>query len=261
MRLQTMPAAPGAAAAVALFSAGDVSQWSRWLSAYDVALERVAGRRKEPSDLLALDTWLRQQWPREASKSSGLTREALEKIARWKLSRGHWRPLLPRIMSNPQPAVDDAWRAAADAVSAGVRRSTTAHSAGTVAAVDSARIWKAVSALTTLDGVGPATASAILAPCFEEVPFMSDEAVLATGCALKYDAKTYKLFAQSLGARAEALGHPWTAERLGRALWACAVLGPDDGGAALGRVAAPSKKRPAGQVLEPLSKRPATQGP
>lgn len=259
-----MPSAPGAAAAAALFSAGDVKQWSTWLSAYDAALDKVARQRKDPASLLALDKWLRQQWPKEAAKPAGLTKEALEKITRWKLSRGQWRPLMPRIMSNPQPLVEEAWGAAAEAATAAGAHMSSTRSSRTKAenVVDPAGIWKAVLALQKLDGVGPATASAILAPCFEDAPFLSDEAMVAAGCPCRYDAKTYKLFSQALASRAQVLGPPWTPERLGRALWACAVLGPDGAGA---EEAAPaSKKRLAerGPVTiseSPPKKKPATR--
>merc|ERR1712048_31275 len=66
---------------------------------------------------------------------------------------------------------------------------------------------------------------AVLASYFEDVPFMSDEALEACGCPLKYDLKTYEMMVERLSQKAETLGSGWTAERVGRALWACAALG------------------------------------
>merc|ERR1711933_20746 len=64
-------------------------------------------------------------------------------------------------------------------------------------------------------------------------------ALLASGCSLKYDVRTYEAFAAKLRDRAltltkagecgSAKAKPlkaWTAERVGRALWACAISLP-----------------------------------
>jgi len=174
--------------------------------------------------------------------------DSLEKIVSWKLTRGIWRPLLPRIMSNPPGLVKSCWKAAIAGRASG----------GTIAA------------LTKLDGIGPATASAVTAPVFEDLPFMSDEALLASGCSLKYDLRTYNELAARLQAKAVSLSQStetrsggkskrktaWTAERIGRALWACAVSIPPAGNASLALekdTALPSRKRPSA-VIEATKK-------
>lgn len=228
----------GPAAALALFASGDIVRWQHWEAAYDTALSGIGSRRPGKRSLEELDSWLRKEWPQQAKKS-GLQIDSLEKIASWKLTRGTWRPLLPRIMSNPPGLVKSCWKAAVDSHGRG----------GTIAA------------LTKLDGIGPATASAITAPVFEDLPFMSDEALLASGCPLKYDLRTYDAFAAKLQAKALSLEKGstrnnkgkafWTAERIGRALWACAVSVPvavDEHQALAKQTIAPSHKRPSAAI-------------
>jgi hypothetical protein len=59
-------------------------------------------------------------------------------------------------------------------------------------------ILKAVKTLSELKGVGPATATMVLQAKFEDVPFMSDEAMLQVfdgdKTKLKYDIKTCGIF-------------------------------------------------------------------
>ncbi|CAM9621401.1 unnamed protein product [Choristocarpus tenellus] len=78
-----------------------------------------------------------------------------------------------------------------------------------------------------LKGVGPATASAVLAAYCGACPFMADEvidAVMGTG-QRKYTIGEYLQVQQALSEKALELGgDPWDAERVGKALWACAMV-------------------------------------
>lgn len=87
-----------------------------------------------------------------------------------------------------------------------------------------------------LGGIGPATASAVLSTCYPALtPFMADEAMEAIpgfgGRA--YTESAYTVFRDALADRAARLtaggdglepAGGWTAEAVGRALWACAQL-------------------------------------
>lgn len=89
-------------------------------------------------------------------------------------------------------------------------------------------ISKAISELTVLKGVGPATASAILAAYAPDVaPFMSDEAMeAALGNSKDYTAKQYLLFANKLQAKAKELSSEeatFTPSDVERALWSSVV--------------------------------------
>eukprot|EP00850_Spirogloea_muscicola_P004344 SM000018S03709 [mRNA] locus=s18:971871:972639:+ [translate_table: standard] len=121
----------------------------------------------------------------------------------------------------------------------------------------------AVGHLAALKGVGPATASAVLAAYAPEAAaFMSDEAMEAVLDGPKeYTLRRYLSFAEALQAKAKELGRlqeagaALTTSDLERALWATAVLEtkkPQDGGA---RRKAPTR-RSAAKVKEP--KPPAT---
>lgn len=215
------PPAPGSAASTALYACADVSRWQKTLDQYALAIdERAATVKRRPpaaggqgkSDLVELERWIREDWG-EKGKEMDLTRDILEKIAMWKLVRGPWRPLLPRLRSNNNQACARSWQAAQDAF-----KST----AGSISTRASAAVDKFSDGLV---GVGPAVASSVLAPVYPEIPFMSDEALDAVGLTKTYDLKTYTTLAERLSAKAAALGAGWTPELVGRALWACATLG------------------------------------
>lgn len=87
---------------------------------------------------------------------------------------------------------------------------------------------KAISELTVLKGVGPATASAVLAAYAPDTaPFMSDEAMIAAlGNSKEYTLKQYLLFAEKLQEKSKELsvqGEAFTASDVERALWSCAI--------------------------------------
>nr|GLL48973.1 uncharacterized protein LOC109153260 [Ipomoea trifida] len=110
-------------------------------------------------------------------------------------------------------------------------------------------VSKAVSELTVLKGVGPATASAVLAAYAPDVaPFMSDEAMQAAlGNSKDYTLKQYLVFVGKLQAKAEeltAMGVSFTPSDIERALWS----------RAMGVKLSGSSKKPEGE-LENKSKR------
>lgn len=105
---------------------------------------------------------------------------------------------------------------------------------------------KAVSELTVLKGVGPATASAVLAAYAPEVaPFMSDEAMEAVlGQSKDYSLKQYLLLANKLQEKAKELSsedEQFTASDVERALWSSAV-GAKLTASSAKELQAPSKK-------------------
>ncbi|CAL9192855.1 unnamed protein product [Musa hybrid cultivar] len=188
------------------FATRDVGAWSESLSAYE---GRLALLRKP--DLLPLDAFYRAELPvllRCREPRPFLTKPELRRLMQWKLSRGKWRPrLLDYVSSLDEASVESASRRAFAALP---------------------DLSKAVSELTVLKGVGPATASAVLAAYAPDVaPFMSDEAMMAAmGNVKEYTLKQYLAFAEKLQTKAKDLsaeGIIFTPSDVERALWSSAV--------------------------------------
>ncbi|KAL9598175.1 MAG: hypothetical protein Q9219_004672 [cf. Caloplaca sp. 3 TL-2023] len=98
---------------------------------------------------------------REKDGKPILDKEELQDLVEWKLKHGTYRPSLAKLVaSNSAEAV----------------RSTTASAFSLFAASEIHDPSKAIATLCTLRGIGPATASLILA-CYDavRVPFFSDE--------------------------------------------------------------------------------------
>ena len=85
-------------------------------------------------------------------------------------------------------------------------------------------VVKALTRLSTLKGVGPATASAILALFFPSEPFMSDEAMegVSGGGKAKYTVKSWREYRQRMQSRAKE--GEWQMDELEKAYWSWAVL-------------------------------------
>ena len=139
---------------------------------------------------------------------------------RWKLSRGKFRPRLQQLAgmfvlhsvhnivrvsaklsnitfleSNANTFVIDTSRRAF----AMLKNETTKESNDDF--YDLKQLRAAIKELSNLNGIGPATASLILAAFNQIVPFMADEALAATGLPLRYDISTYIKFAHCLQKR------------------------------------------------------------
>lgn len=136
------------------FECSDVNIWREALLSYESAIRNL-GKPK----LIPLDDFYRNELPdllRQRHPDPYITSAELSTLMEWKLSRGKWRPrLLSFVSSLDDAVVRDASRKAFAALP---------------------DVPTAVSHLTTLKGVGPATASAVLAAYAPDVaPFMSDE--------------------------------------------------------------------------------------
>ncbi|KAL3199523.1 hypothetical protein MRX96_013847 [Rhipicephalus microplus] len=148
------------------FTKATPSQWSYVLSMYKEVLKQKAALRTKkggPEELIKLDAWYQEQLPKtiQARKDKHLVHEELVKIMKWKLMRGKYRPqLLDLVRINTELAV----------------KSTSKKAFRKLP-----NLSGAITALTNLKGIGPATASAILAAAFpEQAPYMADESMLST---------------------------------------------------------------------------------
>ena len=142
-----------------------------------------------------------------ARKDHQLVYEELVQLTKWKLLRGKFRPsLLDLVKTNTETAVKNVTKKAFKKMP---------------------NIASAISALTTLKGVGPATASAILVAYSPDVcPYMADENMLATPGveATDYTSTEYLNYVQQLNTAVERLRNTdpkgeWTPHKVELALW------------------------------------------
>ncbi|GLJ06975.1 hypothetical protein SUGI_0054510 [Cryptomeria japonica] len=192
------------------FSGCDVEQWRKALSDYALHIN---------SKLAELDKFYTQALPpilQARNPTSYITKEELKKIMEWKLSRGKWRP---RLLSFVSAADEEEVKKASQKAFAALPD-----------------LKEAVTAMCVVKGVGPATASAVLAAYAPQIaPFMSDEAMLAAhGSSNDYSLKRYLAFAEKLQNKAKELNikagfamegdnGSFTPSDIERALWSAAM--------------------------------------
>ncbi|CAN8270112.1 unnamed protein product [Cochlearia groenlandica] len=182
----------------------DVETWKKALFSYESRIEAM-----NKPDLVSLDQFYRVKLPsliREREPSPYITTSELSDLMKWKLSRGKWRPRLLGFVSAlkdslVKTASEKAFKALPD-------------------------VSMAVKELVVLKGVGPATASAVLAAYAPDVvPFMSEEAMeVALGSSKEYSLKRYLLFVTKLQEKSKELklkGEWDGPSDIERALWSC----------------------------------------
>ncbi|XP_006651771.1 uncharacterized protein LOC102722948 [Oryza brachyantha] len=187
-------------------ASSDAAEWRAALAAYD---RRLAALGKP--DLVEVDSFYRHDLPpllRRRDPDPFLAKPELVRLLQWKLSRGKWRPRLMDFVKGLEDAVVESASRKAFAALPDLR--------------------KAITELTALKGIGPATASAILAAYAPDAaPFMSDEAMVATlGNAKEYTLKQYLAFAEKLQTKSKELssrGEIFTPSDVERALWCSAI--------------------------------------
>jgi hypothetical protein len=214
------------AEAARLWQSGEPSAWAAALEAYPAVVAAQGVK-----DLEALDRWYREELPRRIAGRSApaLEIEELVDVVRWKMKRGEWRARnLALVQSNPAEVVREVTAKAFDML--GPETDPTADgqvegSGRRRSQIAGAALRRPLAVISELAGVGPATASAVLAAYRPDLyPFL-DELVGAVVPALgapQFTAPYYARYAQALQARAAELGPAWTAQAVGLALWAAA---------------------------------------
>lgn len=189
-----------AAEGAGLWGSDDGRAWDRALASYPAVITR-----QDVPKLPALDTWYRDELPQVFTERRlpFVTLDELVKVTEWKMYRGVWRaPNLVRVKANdPDLVVETMVRAMSHCP----------------------QPTKPIGEIAKLDGVGPATASAVLAALIPHVYPFFDELVAAqvpTLGAVKWTLGYYAQYAEQLRQRAAALGGEWTAVQVERALWA-----------------------------------------
>jgi hypothetical protein len=160
---------------------------------------------QEVVSLSAHDSWYSNELPRllAARQDPHITLPELVRVTEWKMSRGVWRaPNLVRVKANaPKLVVETTTKALA----------LCPHPSAPI------------KEIATLDGVGPATASAVAAalqpwlyPFFDELVAEQVPDLGPVAWTLAYYAK----YAELLRRRSVLLGGEWTPVMVERALWA-----------------------------------------
>lgn len=181
-----------------LWSSPSTAAWEHAYRSYAMVIERQGVKR-----LPELDRWYRESLPAAIASRpvAHVTREELVQVTEWKMARGIWRARnLALVRGNAAAAVEQV-------------------SADALAAIPDPR--RPIALLAELSGVGPATASAVVAATAPEAYPFFDELVAAQvpGLgAVKFTAGYYTRYAAAICERADELG--WSPVRVEQALWA-----------------------------------------
>ncbi len=188
-----------------LWTSRGCAKWHAALEAYPLVIENQQVR-----GLVEVDAWYRQDFPAllAVRTPAFITRGELEQVTRWKMKRGVWRERNRLLVAGN--GEEEVKRASEQAF----------------AAVPDLRM--PISILSGLAGVGPATASAVLAALRPDLyPFFDDlvAAQIPDLGPVAFTASYYARYAASLRERAAKLGkvcehQAWTAHEVSQALWA-----------------------------------------
>lgn len=190
------------------------SEWTTARSKYTSAVKAASAQRRK-ADLEHLEDQVFTKLPAgiNSRKPRHIQLDELQTIVKWKLQRGKWRPRLEKLASsNSETDVVD--------------ESTKAFK---LLKEDDPK--GALGALIELKGVGPATASAIIAIVDRSVVFMSDEVLIKVFGERKYTMKVYLELLTKVKDKAGSLqkesGEEWTPRMVERAVYASTILSDD----------------------------------
>ena len=175
-------------------------EWDHALARYDATIARQGVTR-----LTDLDRWYHHELPPAITSraSPHITHDELVRLTEWKMARGVWRaPNLVLVHGNATAKV--------------VEVSASAFALA-------GRPTEPIAMIATLAGVGPATASAVVAAHRPTLYPFFDELVAAQIPLLgkvEWTMAYYARYATALRERALQLANDWTPAMVERALWA-----------------------------------------
>ncbi|ETN09140.1 hypothetical protein PPTG_11172 [Phytophthora nicotianae INRA-310] len=242
-----------------LWSSSSEAAWVALWARYDEVLQA-----QNKSDLATLDAWYLATFPpivRARGPEPYVTQQELQHLMEWKLKKGKWRPQLMKFVSGLSES--DVKQASLNAFKE----------------LKSGDLRAATDAVCVLKGVGPATASAVLAAYDENVPFMADEALEAIAGIIgprKYTLPHFLSFAEQLRAKAKWLNEQraanddekagnaesWTAQRVQLCLYAEAHDGAATGSVhSKMKATSPATKRKRDKSVTPPSAKKKNEKP
>ena len=182
-----------------LWASTSLAEWTGALDRY----EAVVGRQGS-KPLADLDRWYREELPDAitARRAPHVTHAEIVKLAEWKMARGVWRARNLALVRGNDPKL------------------VVQTSTGALAKIP--HPTAPITALAELAGVGPATASGVVAAARPDLYPFFDELVAAQVPKLGPVAWTtgyYRRYAEALRERASELAHGWTPVMVERALW------------------------------------------
>lgn len=183
-----------------LWSVTDRARWRAALDRYPAVIER-----QDVTSLRNLDRWYQEELPDVIAgrEPRHITLRELEKVTQWKMARGVWRGRNLALVRGNDPE--------------------RVIAASTEALAKAPHPTAPIAELAKLAGVGPATASAVMAAAEPGIhPFFDDlvaNQIPQLG-EVAYTVAYYARYATVLRERAAELGDAWTPVMVERALWA-----------------------------------------
>lgn len=171
------------------------------------------------NQLPEIDTWYRRELPGmiAARKTPFVTKDEFMEILRWKMKRGDWRETNRLRVANTDAKI------VKQATQNGL---TAARDLDTGVATPSKEYKLPIQLICELDGVGPATASAVLAAYRPDLYPFFDEWIahqIPTLGKVAFTPSYYWKYADALRGKANELkvtcGAVWNAQEVGQALW------------------------------------------
>jgi len=183
-----------------LWPSDSLEEWRAALQSYEAVIAQQDSQR-----LPEHDRWYREDLPKTllARRPAHVTLPELVQITEWKMARGVWRARnLALVRGNPADNVIET---------------------STKALASAPHPTAPIATLSELAGIGPATASAVMASAApDEYPFLDDlvAAQVPSLGEVAYTPSYYARYSTALRERADRLGHDWTSTLVERALWA-----------------------------------------
>nr|XP_027197287.1 uncharacterized protein LOC113791681 [Dermatophagoides pteronyssinus] len=201
---------------LAFFQKASPKQWRFVYELRRDAIKLKADQRSfkkgGPEEFIKLDTWFREKLPQmiHSRKDPHVLYEELVQIAKWRLMMGKYRPkMLDLVRINTETSVVNITRKAFKKM----------H--------HQKNLQQAITQLVNLKGIGPSTASAVLAAAYpEQAPFMSDEGMLSTPGVEATDSTIaeFNNYSEQLRNKTESLrqsdpDYKWTPHKVDQVLW------------------------------------------